>query len=404
LNLYVLPRLGGGRLLRAHEPRRALHSGIVLYPLTLGLLVLALPDRLDIVAAAWGILAFGDGMATLVGRRVPLARLPWNPEKSLGGSLAFVIVGGAAGAFLCWWCRPALVPPPYLWFSVGAPLVAAVAAAAVETLPVRLNDNLSVPVSAAGVLWWMSLLSEEMIAGHAAAALGLLPLALALNVAAAAAGRAVGAVTWGGAIAGAVVGTLVAITTGRAGWLLLFLTLAVAVAASRFGRRRKELLGIAEDRDGRRGAGNAVANTAVAAGAAVLASVSYLQEPALIAFVAALAAAGSETVASEFGKARGGRTWLLTTLQRARPGTPGAVSLEGTAAGLVAALLLATVAAAAGLIPRSATLPVVTAAVAGAIVESVLAARFEHRRILDHGLLNFINTLAAATCAVWLLD
>ena len=55
---------------------------------------------------------------------------------------------GAAGAFLCWWCRPAVIPPPYTWFSIWMPVLAATAAAAVETIPIRLDDNLSVPASA----------------------------------------------------------------------------------------------------------------------------------------------------------------------------------------------------------------------------------------------------------------
>ena len=42
------------------------------------------------------------------------ATWPWNRDKSVAGSVALVLAGGAAGAFLCWWCRPAIIPPPYL--------------------------------------------------------------------------------------------------------------------------------------------------------------------------------------------------------------------------------------------------------------------------------------------------
>ena len=78
---------------------------------------------------------------------------------------------------------------------------------------------------------------------------------------------------------------------------------------SRLGLRRKTLLGIAEERGGRRGAGNAIANTGVAAdrGAAVGADVRARRRRSL-AFVAALAAGGSDTIASEIGKAWGRRT------------------------------------------------------------------------------------------------
>jgi uncharacterized protein (TIGR00297 family) len=398
-NVYGLPRLAGGRLLRAGEPRRV-HSGVVLYPLSIVLLVLALPGRLDIVAAAWGILAFGDGMATIVGRRWPHPRLPWNPDKSVTGSLAFVVFGAAAGSFLCWWCRPALIPPPYLWFSLGAPIAAAVVAAAVETLPMRLNDNLTVPVAAAGTLWWMSLFSVDMLAATAATAAAVLPAALALNGVAALAGYAARAVTSAGAVVGALIGVTVFISAGWAGWVLLFCTLGLAVLASRAGLRRKELLGIAEDPGGRRSAGSAIANTGVGAAAAVLATTSYLEADALIAFVAALAAAGGDTVASEIGKAWGRRTWTLTPLRRVRPGTPGAVSLEGTAAGLAGALCLTFVAVSMGLVAAETLVPISVAATAGGLVEGVLSNLFEGQRILNNDVLNFLNTLAAVAVAV----
>src|SRR5690606_15455592 len=82
-----------------------------------------------------------------------------------------------------------------------------------------------------------------------------------------------------------------------------------------------------------------------AAWAAALAVLSPYREAALVAFVAAVIAGSSDTVSSEVGKAYGRRTWLVTSLRRVPPGTSGAVSSEGTAAGAAAALLLAAIAA-----------------------------------------------------------
>jgi dolichol kinase len=65
-NLFVLPRVGA-RLYRAGDRERGVH-GIIFYPLAILLLLLVFPARPDIVAASWGILAIGDGLATLVGR------------------------------------------------------------------------------------------------------------------------------------------------------------------------------------------------------------------------------------------------------------------------------------------------------------------------------------------------
>ena len=90
-NLLLLPRLGGRRLYRPVDDARGFPLGILLYPLSVLLLILTFPSRLDIVAAAWGILAFGDGAATLSDagpahqsrRRVAVrgwSSLPWNPR------------------------------------------------------------------------------------------------------------------------------------------------------------------------------------------------------------------------------------------------------------------------------------------------------------------------------------
>ena len=70
INAHALHRLPGWSLYRESERGRRYLSGVTLYPLAIAVLILVLPARLDIVAAAWGILAFGDGMATVVGRRV----------------------------------------------------------------------------------------------------------------------------------------------------------------------------------------------------------------------------------------------------------------------------------------------------------------------------------------------
>ena len=67
-NVVMLPRIGGRRLYRPPDTARGFPVGILLYPFSVLLLTLIFRSRLDIVAAAWAIMAFGDGAATLVGR------------------------------------------------------------------------------------------------------------------------------------------------------------------------------------------------------------------------------------------------------------------------------------------------------------------------------------------------
>lgn len=398
-NLFALQRLLGLQLFRPGERFRRLTSGIVLYPLAIVGLLLVFASRLDIVAAAWGILAAGDGMATIVGRRFRIATIPWNPQKSVGGSLAFAIFGGAAGAALAWWCRETVVPPAYTWYFLGAPVVAAIVAAAVETIPISLDDNVSVPASAAAVLWLLSLVSNDLVA-EAMQRAWIIPLAASANLIVAAAGYRAGTVTISGTVGGTILGSIILIFAGISGWVLLLVCFACAVGTSRMGLARKHALGIDEERGGRRGAGNAIANTGIAAIAAAASVLTYAHGPALIAFVAALVAGASDTVASEIGKAWGRRTFLVTTARPVAPGTSGAMSLEGTAAGIAAAALLGLAAAGLNLIELSGVPVVVIAATAGALVESALGATLEHRGVVNNDVLNFLNTGVAAFVAV----
>jgi uncharacterized protein (TIGR00297 family) len=420
-NLVLLPRVGGRQLYRPVDHERGFPLGILLYPLSVLLLMLAFPARLDIAAAAWGILAFGDGFATLIGRwsqektgeNAKIAeksgfsagsaispvfsdRLPWNREKSVAGTLAFLICGSAAGVALAWWVRPSITPMPPLTFTIAAPLVAALLAALVETIPIRLDDNISVPATAGIVLWIASLMTVAAAAGARGAVVAALPWAIGVNVVTSWLAYRARTVSRSGAIAGALVGAIIYAGGGAGAWAMLMVTFIAASLTSRFGLARKEQLAIAEEHGGRRGAGNVIANCGVAAIAAIAAVTTPYPSIALAALVAALTAGGSDTVASEIGKAWGRSTFLVTTLGRVKPGTPGAMSLEGTAAGLIAALLLAGAGAALGLVSPSAIPIVVAAATAGALVESALAATLEGPRILNNDMLNFINTAAAA--------
>src|SRR6186997_987036 len=80
-NVLVLQRLAG-HLFRPREHSRGADAGIILYPAAVLALVLVFRERLDIVAGAWAILAFGDGVATIAGRGRAGLPIPWNPRKS----------------------------------------------------------------------------------------------------------------------------------------------------------------------------------------------------------------------------------------------------------------------------------------------------------------------------------
>lgn len=399
-NVFVLPRAAGDSLSRPTDRSRGYPLGILLYPLAVLLLILAFPARPDIAAAGWAIMAWGDGIATLAGRAWGRRPLAWNPDKTVEGTLAFFCAAAAAGVFLSWWASGAVDPAPPLAFTLLAPVVAAGAAALAETLPVRLDDNITVPVIAAGVLWSLSLMDPAAWAASApTVALHLAP-AVIVNTVAAVGGWRAGTVRASGMVTGWAIGVVVFACGGWVAWLLLFVTFGTATVASRIGMKRKAVLGIAEERGGRRGGGNAIANTGLAAVAAVLAVTTPYTALGWLAFVAALTTGGSDTVASEIGKAWGGKTYLVTTLSRARPGTPGAMSIEGTAAGVVGAFALASLGSWLGLIPAGWIWVAAAGAVIGSLLESALAATLEGPGLLNNDMLNFINTATGAIAAV----
>src|SRR5439155_21300089 len=116
---------------------------------------------------------------------------------------------------------------------VFAPIAAAIVAALVETIPVRLDDNVSVPGSAALVLWLISLMSPAALTASQAAVLSALPWAIAINAPVAWPGYRAGTGSMSGTIVGALIGITIYAGAGRNAWVLLFVTFVVATAASR---------------------------------------------------------------------------------------------------------------------------------------------------------------------------
>ena len=141
-NWLILPRLAPG-LRRENAPRV---DGIRLYPIAVLVLVLVLP--LPLAAAAWGVLGVGDSVSNLAGRRWGRPPFLGRADRSLVGSLAFVLCAAPA-AFGLWVFVANTVPDGRMLLVAG---VAALAGALAELLPLPswLDDNL--PVAAAAGL------------------------------------------------------------------------------------------------------------------------------------------------------------------------------------------------------------------------------------------------------------
>lgn len=397
MNLFLLPRIGGRRLWRDHELASGGSAGIVLYPLAVLLLVLVFWRRLEVAAASWGILAFGDGMASIVGMTLGRRKLRWNPRKSWAGSAAYVLFGTAAAAGLLVWTAPGR----YDWsFAVAVGAAAALFAAALESLPQGLDDNLGVPL-VTGLFLFGLLLTQGGWEGWLASGVGTrFLIGAAINAALAAAAYAARSVNRSGVVAGWVLGTAIYTFLGWRGFLLLGAFFVLGSAATKVGYRRKAAVKLAQEEGGRRGARHALANVTVAALCALFAALTPHPVLFAIAFAGAFATAAADTASSEIGQLIGRRTFLITTLKPVPRGTEGAVSLEGTLAGIAASLMIAALGAAVGLYPWMGVLAVAAAAFAGTTFESVVGATIERRGWLDNEALNFLNTLVGALAAM----
>ena len=393
-NRWLLPRLGGGGLFRPGELQSPWKSGILLYPTSILILIVLFHDRMEVVAAAWVMMAAGDAAAGWAGRCFGGPPLPWSRSKTIAGSTAFVLASlPMVWAVLVWMGRPA-----------GEALLLAVPAclfgAFVESLPWRLDDNLTVPIL--GALFLSGLVQVDP-GRLAAARSGLARDALAgilVNLAVALLFRRLGVVTRSGTIAGFAVGALTWTFAGWRGFAVLLSFFLLGTATTRLGLARKKRAGIAHET---RSAHHALANCGVAVYLAFLAASAGEPAVFLLAFVCAYATAAFDTVSAEIGEAYGGRPVLITTLRSVPAGTNGAISWVGTLAGLGAALAVGGVAAALGLIEAPRLGIVLAAAFAGSTADSFLGATLEARGLMDNDTVNFSNTLIGALAGIGLL-
>jgi uncharacterized protein (TIGR00297 family) len=218
----------------------------------------------------------------------------------------------------------------------------------------------------------------------------------------AAGARAVRGTSPSGTIAGALVSLILCVCEGLGAFALLLSVFLLSFMATRIGRARKEELGTAEKRDGRK-ASQVLANLGIGTLAAVVYAAGDHNRLWLLATTAAFAEAAADTVSSEVGQAFHQDSRLITNLRPVPAGTDGGITVIGTLAGVCAAFVLGVVASASKLIPM-AWVPVAGAAgIFGMFFDSLLGASFERKGWLKNDQVNFLSTVAAAfTAILWL--
>jgi uncharacterized protein (TIGR00297 family) len=200
-----------------------------------------------------------------------------------------------------------------------------------------------------------------------------------------------------GAVAGGIACFVLFAGAGPAAFSALAFLFAMTWATTRLGYQRKLALGLAERKDGRT-AWQILANLAAAA----LGSVAYSATGSrgwMVATLAALSEAATDTVASEIGQYRGSGARMITSWEQVPAGTDGGITVEGTVAGLFAGLVIVAIGSAGGMISAAQVWIPVAAGFAGMIIDSVLGATLQRRGWISNQGVNFVATVVAAVLA-----
>ncbi|OMO92578.1 hypothetical protein COLO4_17478 [Corchorus olitorius] len=210
-----------------------------------------------------------------------------------------------------------------------------------------------------------------------------------------------------GICAAFLLGTLTWRAFGSPGFLLVASYFVIGTAVTKVKMAQKEAQGVAEKRKGRRGPGSVIGSSAAGCICAFLMIYGIGGEAFTqlwrLGFVASYCTKLSDTASSEIGKAYGKTTYLVTNFQIVPRGTEGAVSVEGTLAGLVASILLASIGCFMGEINVPEAVICVIASQIANLGESIIGAEFQGKegfRWLNNDAVNIINISIGSILAV----
>ena len=139
--LFINAKIQGKRIgfvnwfVEKFERKDVLFPGFGSATYALGVLIpLVFLDDINKIAAVIFILAVGDGLSTIIGK-LGKAKLPYNRKKTVEGTVAFFLSS----------------LPAYFFIGEGIFLVAGLGALA-ESLPLKIDDNLLIPIVATAIL------------------------------------------------------------------------------------------------------------------------------------------------------------------------------------------------------------------------------------------------------------
>ncbi len=139
---------------RSGDPKEILR-GPLYYGIMFVLLTLVFWKDSPIGMVALMMMCGGDGIADVVGRRIPSAKLPWSKDKSYAGTIGVFFGGLILSAFiLAVYVAVGVFPGPFSNYLLPI-MVIALISTAVESLPQKDVDNLTMTLAAVVAGWFV---------------------------------------------------------------------------------------------------------------------------------------------------------------------------------------------------------------------------------------------------------
>ncbi|WPP51289.1 DUF92 domain-containing protein [Catalinimonas niigatensis] len=394
-NLFLLPNITRRNLEREIDQITGFSPGLVLYPAVLCLLSIIFFQQPIFLVISWGIMAFGDGFANLIGRYWGKHPVLWNKRKTWEGCLGFITFATFLTLLLLSFLPNSLRFDTswihWFWIILGASLFAALW----ESIPGIIDDNLIVPLSGGFSAYYLyqaihngSLVLPDKLFLYLLTALLLSAFSVLTNK-----------ITFPGAAIGGMITFILMIAFGWIGLLMMFSFFILGTAVSIWKKHEKRRMGVEEENKGKRSYPNVLANAGVATLVSILAiTFSKNTELYQILMAASFAAALSDTVSSELGNIYGSKFINILSLQKGVRGEDGSVSWEGSIGGVMASLGMGSL----YFIFQAdvqAFLIIFMAGIAGNMTDSILGASLQKKGFMNNHTVNFFSILFAVLFA-----
>ncbi len=204
-----------------------------------------------------------------------------------------------------------------------------------------------------------------------------------------------------GLLSATLIGTLTIVFSDIRFFVILLLFYGIGSAVTKYKYSVKLARGIAEQAGGARGYANVFSNSLPALFFVMNYGV-FKSDLFLTAFVASIATALGDTMASEVGKTAE-KVYLITNFKRVEPGVSGGISLLGEIAALMGCSVVCLSAVLLGVLSVKLAIVAFLAGFIGVHVDSILGATLEKRRYLNNAGVNFLATLSSGLFCYLLL-